>query len=137
MYHAYPKQSLGLDLNLDLSGAAATITNYIVAGLKPKLPEIVKSATDEAIKAMKPRIPELVQALLPQVPVILKAAEKPLENYLLQRLYPKVIRPLAEKELFVLSQAAKKTAITTAIVGGGIVVAGILGFSALRKLQRK
>jgi hypothetical protein len=156
MYHAYSKQGLGVSISLDPSDFAKAIVGNVVEGMKPKIPGLVKIATDAAIKEIKPRIPELVEAAMPslkaqipglitaaekplkaQIPNFLAAAEKPLEEYLTKRRYPKVIRPLAEKELSKLGGQAKTKVSAAALGGGSLLLVGVVAFLAFRKSQRK
>lgn len=122
----------------EILGLVKTATNTAVNELKPKFPEIMRDAIPAALNELKPRIPELVDLVIPQIPKILKAAEPPLEEYLQNRLYPKIIRPLAVKELQNIGKTTETKVSRAAIGTGSIAVLGVIAYLILsRSKERK
>lgn len=121
----------------EILGLVKTATNTAVNELKPKLPEIMKEAIPAALNELKPRIPELVDLVIPQIPKILKAAEPPLEDYLQNRLYPKIIRPLAVKELEKVGKVAGEKTSRAAVGTGSVLVLGVVAYLVISRAKER
>lgn len=147
MYHAFGSSHPWMKLPVDrprspLSGLGATIdievpfkqiADYAAAAafkeLKANLPSILAEVKNQAPGLVAAAMPEVKK----QIPALLSAAEVPLEAYVNNRFWPKVVRPIVLKELEKQTVTIGTQAKRASLMAGGIALAGIVAFVALKK----
>lgn len=137
-------RAVGALVEIDAQSIARPVVDLAIPQIKARMPELVDSAMQAAVVALPKYAPALLNAAtLPlrswvtsTAPSIINAAAPALESYVANRFYPRVVRPLAERELESARQQAGATAQKAALVSGGVVLA-IGAAAALVWVNRK
>lgn len=124
-------RAVGALLEVDAQAIAKPVVDLAIQQIKPRMPELVDSAMQAAVVAIPKYAPAMLNAATPALRAWLSAntgalitsAAPAMESYLTNRLYPNVLKPLAERELSVARGQAGATAQKAAIVSGGVVLA--------------
>ena len=129
MYKMYaPRTGLGLELpsvSIDVGQFVSQVTkplvNSAVNELKPRIPDLVNTAMPAVITALKKDAPKIIDAMGP-----------PLEEYIRNRLYPKVLKPIVNEQISSLQGKATTAAKKASWVAGGVVASGVVLYLILR-----
>lgn len=114
------------------------VGNTAISTIKSRSKDIAKAAVPALIDGIKPRVPEIVDSVLPQMPKVLKAVEAPLEDWAVNRLYPGVVRKIADRELKAAEFKAKFGISRAAAGTGSILALSVVAYLVLaRAKQRK
>lgn len=124
-------RAVGALVEVDAQAIARPVVDMAIPQIKARMPELVDSAMQAAVAAVPRYAPAMLSAATPALRTWLAANASPLitsaapamESYLTNRLYPKVLKPLAERELSAAREQAGTTAQKAALVSGGVVLA--------------
>jgi len=125
-------------------GALGAVFTMTVAGqsfdINVPVESVAKSAADLAVGALKPQIPGLIATAVPaavaelkkQGPSLMKALGPPLANFFTSDFWPNTLEPLVNQEIANRTGSLSTSASHAAILSGGVVLAGLLAFYALK-----
>ena len=125
------------EMDKDLKSLAKSVENVAVSTLKSRSKELANAAVPALLGGIKTEVPKIVDAVIPELPRILKAAEPPLEDWAVNRLYPRVVRKIVDREVEKAKFKASFGVSRAAAGAGSILALSVVSYLVISKIKRR